>query len=352
MYKVTLNGISKKFGKVEVLKKIQAEILEGEMFFLLGPSGCGKTTLLRILAGFETPDQGSVFFNEKDATKIPPQKRNTSLVFQSYALWPHMTVFENIAFGLTNRKMKTSLIKEKVNKILSLVHMEGFEKRSPNQLSGGQQQRVALARALVVEPEFLLLDEPLSNLDAKLRLEMRIELQRLHRETGVTTVYVTHDQEEALSMADRIAFLDQGNLIQVGTPRQLYQTPVNTTTARFLGHANLIEGNILQINPSFVDVQTRLGVLTGIYEGKELLAKNQKVYCFFRPENMTQGKTERNSIAGKVHSGLYVGNKEHLYLEYQGCDFQALLAAPEEPTKAGSEMSFEISPKDVRILLS
>ncbi|MDD5676288.1 MAG: ABC transporter ATP-binding protein, partial [Chitinivibrionales bacterium] len=201
MYSVAIKNVSKKFGKTEVLKSITLDIKAGELFFLLGPSGCGKTTLLRVLAGFEQPDAGAVFFNGRDVTKTPPQKRNTSLVFQNYALWPHLTVAENIAFGLENMDLGKSEISARSDDVLALTRMQDYKKRLPNQLSGGQQQRVALARALVVNPQLLLLDEPLSNLDARLRAEMRVELLRLHRRTGITTVYVTHDQDEALSMA-------------------------------------------------------------------------------------------------------------------------------------------------------
>ena len=218
MYKVTVRALSKQFGTTPVLRNIDIEIARGELFFLLGPSGCGKTTLLRVLSGFEAPDHGDVLFNDTVVTATPPQKRNTSMVFQNYALWPHLTVSANVAFGLENQRVSGPEIRRQVADALDLVRMGEYGDRFPNQLSGGQQQRVALARALVVKPELLLLDEPLSNLDARLRADMRIDLLRVHRETGVTAVYVTHDQAEAMVLSDRVAVMNRGLIEQVADP--------------------------------------------------------------------------------------------------------------------------------------
>lgn len=345
MYQITIKNLHKSFGTTKVLDGINLEIQQGEMFFLLGPSGCGKTTLLRILAGFEQNDAGSVFFNGRDISGIQPQKRNISLVFQSYALWPHLTVFENVSFGLENRKISKDEIRDKVDQVLKMVRMEEYHRRTPNQLSGGQQQRIALARALVVNPELLLLDEPLSNLDARLRAEMRLELLRLHRETGVTAVYVTHDQEEALSMADRVAFMDEGKLLQVGTPRELYEKPNNTKTGRFLGNANLIEGTVASVEGRIMRVQTPLGLLTGQGSG----SINMRVHCFFRPEAMDQN-CPHNRIQGTLIASMYAGGREHLHLEAGGHAIQAYRLSSGEQLEKGSEIGFGVKPEHVLVL--
>ncbi|MCK5738800.1 ABC transporter ATP-binding protein, partial [bacterium] len=218
MAKVQLHQISKSFDNTAVLDNISLTIEDGEFFFLLGPSGCGKTTLLRLIAGFNPPDHGRILLNNKDVTEVPPHKRHTAMVFQNYALWPHMTIRENLAFGLNLQHLSTTEKKDRVNKALQMVQMETYAERTPNQLSGGQQQRVALGRALVLEPAVVLLDEPLSNLDAKLRLDMRVHLQELHQRLNLTMIYVTHDQNEALSLADRMAVLQDGRIRQIGKP--------------------------------------------------------------------------------------------------------------------------------------
>ena len=238
------SGKSRAAGVTKAVDEVSLEIPAGQLFFLLGPSGCGKTTLLRMIAGFIDPTGGKIEFNGRDVTHLPPNKRNTGMVFQSYALWPHMTVSQNVAFGLSVRKLAKAEVEERVAEALRAVRMEQYAERKPNQLSGGQQQRVALARALVVRPEVLLLDEPLSNLDAKLRLEMRSEIRRICTETGITTVYVTHDQKEALSMADGVAVLDMGTLAQVGSPRGLYNRPASRFVADFLGETNFISAEV------------------------------------------------------------------------------------------------------------
>ncbi|RDW20615.1 ABC transporter ATP-binding protein [Oceanobacillus chungangensis] len=240
MSTVNLSGITKKFGSVTAVNKLDLLINEGEFFTFLGPSGCGKTTTLRMIAGFYYPTIGKVMFNDKDMTTVSPEKRNTGMVFQNYALFPHMTVFENVAFGLKVRKLSYSEIQKRVHDVLEKVRLDQFIKRQVSQLSGGQQQRVALARALVIEPDILLLDEPLSNLDARLRDEMRNEILRLQREYGITTIYVTHDQVEALSMSDRIAVFNTGVCQQIGTPTEIYNQPVNDFVAEFIGETTLL----------------------------------------------------------------------------------------------------------------
>ena len=237
---ISIKNLVKRFGSTKALNDINLEIEPGELFFLLGPSGCGKTTLLRHIAGFYTPDEGKIFIGGDDVTGVPPHKRDTGMVFQSYALWPHMTLAENVAFGLQMRKISKSEIDKRVQAALEIVKMETRAKSKPNQLSGGQQQRVALARALVVQPRCLLLDEPLSNLDAKLRLEMRVEIRRICKDAGLTAVYVTHDQKEALSIADRLAIMRDGVIEQTGTPLDVYRRPKNAFVASFIGETNFL----------------------------------------------------------------------------------------------------------------
>src|SRR5476649_900365 len=245
MISIRIQQLTKRFGAVTALHHLDLTIEPGELFFLLGPSGCGKTTLLRSMAGFYIPEEGKIFFGDQDVTRLAPHKRNTGMMFQSYALWPHMTVAENVAFGLEERKVARPEITRRVGEALESVRMGQYADRRPNQLSGGQQQRVALARALVIRPQCLLLDEPLSNLDAKLRLEMRAEIRRVCKEFKLTTVYVTHDQKEALSISDRMAILEGGHILQVGTPREVYGRPKRKTVAHFIGETDFIPGRVL-----------------------------------------------------------------------------------------------------------
>ncbi|MBI3391777.1 MAG: ABC transporter ATP-binding protein [Nitrospirae bacterium] len=242
---VSIENLSLSFGGTEVLRDVDLAVEPGEFFALLGPSGSGKSTLLRAIAGFSRPQGGRIVIGATDVTRVPPWKRNVGLMFQNYALWPHMTVRENVAFGLEERRLSRRTIREKVEGALNLVGLADLSERRPNQLSGGQQQRVALARTIVIEPQVLLLDEPLSNLDAKLRLHMRQELRALQRNLGITTLFVTHDQEEALAIANRVALLDQGVLQQVGTPVDLYDSPANRFVAGFVGSVNILEGEVV-----------------------------------------------------------------------------------------------------------
>ena len=254
--KISVQNLSKSYtrGKL-VLKPLELEIASGELFFLLGPSGCGKSTLLRLIAGFLKPDSGRIFFDDRDVTDLPPEKRNAPMVFQNYALWPHLSVFDNVAFGLKAQKVRSSEVRERAMAALETVRMADFADRKTPQLSGGQQQRVALARALAVAPELILLDEPLSNLDAKLRDEMRDELRDICRQRKLTAIYVTHDRREALSMADRMAVLCDGKISQLGKPDELYRKPANRFTAEFLGEVNIIEGKV----PSYMFGTHQLG---------------------------------------------------------------------------------------------
>ena len=245
---IVIENLTKRFGGFLALDRIELTIRTGELFFLLGPSGCGKTTLLRHIAGFYEPDEGRILFDGKDVTRLPAHQRQTGMVFQNYALWPHLTVEKNVAFGLEERRLPRAEIDSRVTEALRVVRLEELARRKIHEMSGGQQQRVALARALVVRPACLLLDEPLSNLDSKLRLEMREEIRRICREFQLTSIYVTHDQQEALSIADRIAILNEGKVLQVGAPAEIYRHPCNRFVAQFIGEANFLTGHLASRN--------------------------------------------------------------------------------------------------------
>jgi iron(III) transport system ATP-binding protein len=264
MISIRVQQLTKRFGAVTALHQLDLTIEPGELFFLLGPSGCGKTTLLRSMAGFYIPEEGRILFGDEDVTRLAPHKRNTGMMFQSYALWPHMTVAENVAFGLEERKVAAGEIKRRVGEALESVRMGQYAERRPNQLSGGQQQRIALARALVIRPRCLLLDEPLSNLDAKLRLEMRTEIRRVCKEFKLTTVYVTHDQKEALSISDRMAILEGGRILQVGTPREVYKRPARKTVANFIGETDFLPGKVVSVGGGNLTVETAIGRFEGL----------------------------------------------------------------------------------------
>ena len=272
MSSIRLEGISKSFPGVKALEGVELTIEKGEFFTLLGPSGCGKTTLLRTIAGFYTQDAGHVYLGEECIDAVPPYRRDTGMVFQNYAVFPHMTVFENVAFGLRNRRVPRQEIRRRVAKALAMARLSGLERRTPDQLSGGQQQRVGLARAMVIEPRVLLMDEPLSNLDAKLRIEMRLEIRDLQKQLGITTVYVTHDQEEALVISDRIAVMKAGRILQIGRPWEIYKNPRNTFVASFVGAMNFVEADAVG------EAAAALGVQAG---GRE------RVTLAFRPEELT-----------------------------------------------------------------
>lgn len=304
---VQLKGITKSFGENQVLMPISLDIYEGEFLTLLGSSGCGKTTTLRIIAGFETPTEGSVYIGDRDVTDLPPYSRDVNTVFQSYALFPHMTVFDNIAFGLVEKKMDKKEIKKKVMEMLELVQLHGFEKRKPAQMSGGQKQRVAIARALVNSPKVLLLDEPLGALDLKLRKQMQVELKRLQKKLGITFVYVTHDQEEALTMSDRIAVMHQGHFEQIGTAKEIYERPQTKFVAGFIGESNLFEANVDSIDGEKLSLIMENGRVTGKGSG---FVREEIVYVSVRPENtyLTDKTIPGFTLKGIVRDQIYVGS--------------------------------------------
>jgi iron(III) transport system ATP-binding protein len=352
MVGVTLENVTKRFDNVVALERINLQINAGEFFFLLGPSGCGKTTLLRILAGFYTPEGGRVSFGERDVTEVPPHQRNTGMVFQNYALWPHMTVWKNVEYGLTMRKVDQHEKDKRVKRALEMVQMAGYAERSPNQLSGGQQQRVALARALVIEPGVILMDEPLSNLDARLRLEMREQLQDLHKALGVTIIYVTHDQKEALAMGDRVAVMQMGKVAQIGTPREVYTRPATRFVADFIGEINLISGDVT--HEADVRIQTAVGPIKGTTD--RTLTKGQRVLCAVRPEALDFLESDPlendNVISGQVKHVIYLGEVEQYIVELiDGTQVKLVEYDPaEQRAKPGDSVRLKFSPRRVVIL--
>lgn len=304
---VQLKGITKFFDNQQILKPIDLDIYEGEFLTLLGSSGCGKTTTLRIIAGFEEPDEGRVLLEGKDVTDLPPYKRNVNTVFQSYALFPHMNVFDNVAFGLVEKKVPKAEIKKRVLEALDMVQLNKFEKRKPSQLSGGQKQRVAIARAIVNNPKVLLLDEPLGALDLKLRKQMQLELKHLQKRLGITFIYVTHDQEEALTMSDRIVIMDKGHFEQIGTSKEIYEQPKTKFVADFIGESNIFEASIEKTEEEKLTLMLENGHADGIGTG---FKKDEIVYVCVRPENtrLTKEKVDGFTIKGRIRDHIYVGS--------------------------------------------
>ncbi|KAB2916699.1 MAG: ABC transporter ATP-binding protein [Hyphomicrobiaceae bacterium] len=309
--RIDIADVTKRFGSMAAVSGVSLTIQEGELFTLLGPSGCGKTTLLRLIAGFYAPDEGVIRFDGRNVNEVPPHERGIGMVFQNFALWPHMTVYENAAYGLKLRKLGQAEIAARVEAVFEKVKLTGLGNRYPGQLSGGQQQRVALARALVLSPQILLLDEPLSNLDAKIRVQVRQEIRKLQKELGITTMYVTHDQEEALTLSDRIAVFNQGKVFQEGPPKALYERPANRFVADFIGINNLIEGTFEAVDAAQrrVRVNTALGDLyTPLEEG--FRAGDRCILCI-RPENATVGEgdaQDRNVVKGRITFAAYLGH--------------------------------------------
>ncbi len=299
---IKLDSLQKSFGNTSVLNNITLSIDDGEFFFLLGPSGCGKTTLLRLIAGLEQPSAGTIWFDQTDVTSLAANQRRISMVFQNYALWPHMTVYENVAFGLEIKKIDAKAQAEKISHILDIVKLKGYELQYPNQLSGGQQQRVALARALVVEPRLILFDEPLSNLDANLRNEMRVELRRIQKKTHVTAIYVTHDQKEALTMADRIAVLVEGKIAQLAEPHEIYYRPASLFVAGFIGEANFFSGVVDKIdNDGIALITSELGSFSVPIPPSMILRPGVELTLSIRPPLAQIYSTDEPPPSNKVN---------------------------------------------------
>ena len=350
---VELTHVTKAFGTTLAVNDVSLKIEEGEFFFLLGPSGCGKSTFLRIVAGFYKPDTGELRFDDTVMNNVPPHQRNTGMVFQNYALWPHMSVAENIGYGLALRKLEKVEQQEKIARALEMVQMEGYHDRAVNTLSGGQQQRIALARALVIEPSVLLLDEPISNLDAALRQQMRDEIKQIHDRTNITMFYVTHDQVDALSMADRMAIMQDGVIIQVGTPREIYQFPRNAFVASFVGETNFIFGKVQGISNGTATIETPVGMLYSetVYHK---LAQGIPVQCSIRPEaliiNSVQNGNNRteNRIDAKVTAVNYLGRVEEYQLMAADIPLKAVHYNPgTEAKRPGDTIQLAISAEAV-----
>jgi spermidine/putrescine ABC transporter ATP-binding subunit len=328
---VELSGLTKQFRDVTAVEDVDLSIREGELLTLLGPSGCGKTTTLRMIAGFDKPSNGVVRITGDAVTDTPPYNRDTGMVFQQYALFPHMSVADNIAFGLEMQGVSDSEIERRVEDALSMVRLGELGSRYPKELSGGQQQRVALARALVIEPSVLLLDEPLSNLDKKLREEMRLEILRLHRELDVSMVYVTHNQEEALTMSDRMAVMNDGHIHQVGSPEEVYQQPADEFVADFIGNANLLGGAITQIDDDHYSVDLDVGDRIRLHQSTSEavdVSEGKEIMLLFRPERFVvdheSGGRESNELTGEIQETTYLGSQMEYFVSVGDTDLHAI----------------------------
>lgn len=354
MISISIDNLVKKFGDNIALNGLTFRIEPGELFFLLGPSGCGKTTLLRNIAGFYIPEEGRILFGDDDVTRLPPHQRNTGMMFQSYALWPHMTVAQNVAFGLVERKVSKPEIEKRVREALESVRMDSYATRKIAQLSGGQQQRVALARALVIRPRCLLLDEPLSNLDAKLRLEMRTEIRRVCKEFGLTAIYVTHDQKEALSISDRMAILESGNIAQIGDPETVYRRPLTRVVADFIGETNFIPGKILGTAPAGASVETPIGTFEGVItEDGWTPAADETVTLSIRPEAwaISTAATQENCVAGRIGEAIYLGEVAQYQFQADGHALKIFELNPHPSQRRADVQLFATAkPDDVVIL--
>ena len=358
MVPIRLEKLTKRFhsprGSVAAVSEVSLEIRRGELFFLLGPSGCGKTTLLRMLAGFVQPDSGRVFFGATEVTHLPPEKRDAAMVFQNYALWPHMTVAKNVSFGPEVRKVPRAEREKIVAELLETVRIAEKASVRPMALSGGQQQRVALARALAARPKCLLLDEPLSNLDATLRAAMRWEIRRIVKSSGTTAVYVTHDQAEALAIADRIAVMREGRIVQVGTGPELYDNPANRFVAEFLGEGNFLPAGVAGREGAYLVLGTPLGKLLG--RGSEALTVGDQVTCCIRPECVRLAPTGQagggeNALPARLTEWVHLGETARFRLELAGGLELLGAAMPARPAAAvGEELTALVRPEDVIVL--
>ncbi len=342
---LALHQISKRFGDLTVLDDLSLDVYKGELCCLLGPSGCGKTTTLKIVAGFLAPEAGTVRLAGQDITDRPPQKRNVGLVFQNYALFPHMNVFDNVAYGLRRRKQPQAEVQRRVAEILGLVQLSGYEARRIHELSGGQQQRVALARALVIEPQLLLLDEPLSNLDARLRADMREEIRRIQRTLDITTVYVTHDQEEAMSIADRVVIMNRGRIEQIGPPRTIYEQPANRFVADFVGRVNFLPGRIAG------DELVLLGQHCPLRRSE--WPEGSALVCAIRPERVQIRSTD-STFGGIVQETTYIGATVRYRVEVEVPQagevvLDVQVPSPQAVYQPGDRVGLEIRLEDVHL---
>ncbi|AAK78816.1 spermidine/putrescine transport system ATP-binding protein [Clostridium acetobutylicum] len=337
---IELKNVSKKYGENYVIKNLNLFVRRNEFLTFLGPSGCGKTTTLNMIAGFETPDEGNIIFEDSSINIVPPHKRQINTVFQKYALFSHMNVYENVAFGLRIKKLPEKQIREEVEKMLSLVDLKGFEKRSTDSLSGGQQQRVAIARALVNKPKLLLLDEPLGALDLKLRKEMQLELKNIQQKLGITFIFVTHDQEEALTMSDTIVVLNKGTVQQIGTPEDIYNEPKNKFVANFIGVSNILNGVMLHDYKVKFDDETFDCVDTGFNE-------NEDVDVVVRPEDIKIVSKENGKLFGKVISAVFRGVHYEIKVEVKNTTW---IIHNTKHVRVGDSIGLDILPDDIHIM--
>ncbi len=336
---IKIKNLSKSFGDVEVLKNINLEVEEGEFFSLLGPSGCGKTTLLRILAGFEYPSEGEVFFDDANVTSLPPNLRPSNMVFQNYAIFPHINVQRNIEFGLRKENLSKAEMGERVENALKMVQLEGYENRYSNQLSGGQRQRIALARALVKQPKVLLLDEPLGALDKKLREEMQIELRNLQKSLGITFIFVTHDQEEAMTMSDRIAVMDEGNILQVSPPREIYHNPKNKFVSQFIGNINILDADLKNVSSESISISVDgFGLMT--LKNHQKIIEGDRFNIAIRPEEINISKVSDPNhdcnFNGKVKNISFYGESTYFYIQLDNSE-KILMVSTNESKETFSE---------------
>ena len=357
---IEIQNLFKRFKKVVAINRIQLEVNQGEMLTLLGPSGCGKTTTLRCIAGLETPEEGDIVIDGKPMLSqgfVPPSKRGIGMVFQNYAVWPHMKLFNNIAYGLKIRKIPKANIKDKVHQVLELVGLSGLEARYPAQLSGGQQQRVALARALVSNPKVLLLDEPLSNLDAKLREGLRFEIKSLVRRMGITSVYVTHDQAEAMVISDRIVVMESGNVVQIGNPQSIYKRPANKFVADFIGTMNFIDGEVVQVIADSQSVYVRTAFSEKMRcqtsDAAAATPVGEKVYASIRPEDVEvfaePPQNRENLFKGTIAHKAYLGNFLYLFVSVNGSMIRVQVSH-HLPQEEGHELYLVLDPQKCMIL--
>ncbi len=357
MTPITIHGLTKRFGRTVAVDGLDLEIPAGSLFFLLGPSGCGKTTLLRMIAGLAESSAGTIQFGDRDITNLAAHDRNCGMMFQSYALWPHMTVWQNVGFGLDVRRIATDEKTRRIEQALQRVQMTPYAKRRPNALSGGQQQRVALARALVIEPTVLLLDEPLSNLDAKLRLDMRATIRQICDDARITSVYVTHDQKEALSMADQIALMDEGKIRQVGTPRELYERPLSRFVADFLGQTNFVPAEVVERDGTRVKLQCAAGAFVSTGFSRDMPSTGN-VTCSIRPEAIQIRRPGQapptdglNHFDASIKGVLYSGEAaEHQLVVNEHLSLTAYELNPRASTKEDERVEVYFHPQDVAIL--
>ena len=356
---IEIRNLFKRFKNVVAINHIELDVNRGEMLTLLGPSGCGKTTTLRCIAGLEKPDEGDIVIDGKPMLSqgfVPPSKRGIGMVFQNYAVWPHMKVYNNIVYGLKIQRLSKQSIKEKAHKVLELVGLSGLEDRYPGQLSGGQQQRVALARALVGNPKVLLLDEPLSNLDAKLREELRFEIKSLVRRMGITSVYVTHDQAEAMVISDRVAVMESGNVVQIAPPEEIYEKPANRFVADFIGTMNFMSGEVVEVPPNTNEVYVRTEFSEKMrckMPDSKAVKPGEKVYASIRPEDVAifaePPQSRENLVKGTIAHKAYLGN--FLYFFVKVNDTMIRVQVPHYvPQEEGQELYLLLNPQKCMIL--